>query len=236
MKIDPEELAAFADGELSGARAAEVAAEVEADPELARQVAAHARVKAMLAARYDPILDAPVPEHLTALLSSETALESNVASFAAAREKREEKRRLPRWTWVAGPALAASLALALVLPKGAETPEGYAGERLATILDSRLVAEQSPAAETRVLLSFRDGEGQYCRAFSGGDASGIACRDTTGWKLEAVGDGGADRTTDYRMAGASDAELMAKAQDMAAGGALDATAENAARAQGWRPN
>lgn len=230
MKIDPEELAAFADGELSGARAAEVAAEVEADPELARQVAAYARVKAMLAARYDPILDAPVPEHLTALL----APRSTVVDFASAREKREEKRRLPRWAWVAGPALAASLALALILPRGSGAPEGYAGERLATILDSRLVAEQSTAAETRVLLSFRDGEGQYCRAFSGSTASGIACRDATGWKLEAVGDGGAGSSTDYRMAGASDAELMAKAQEMAAGGALDAGQEAAAREQGWR--
>ncbi len=232
MAVKPNELAAFADGELPEARAAEIAALVEADPALAGQVAAHERVKAMLAAHYAPMLDASLPENLTTLLTRE----DKIVDFAAAREKREEKRRLPRWSWIAGPALAASLALALVLPRGEEAAPGYADTQLASLLDNRLVAEQSPSVETRVLLSFQDDAGRFCRAFSGSESSGIACRDTTGWKLEALGAGGPADASEYRQAGASEAELMARAQEMAQGGALDAGQEQAARERGWRSN
>lgn len=229
MALDPNELAAFADGELPEARAAEVAMLVEADPELARQVAAHERVKAMLATHYAPILDQPLPEHLTAMLTRE----DKIVDLTAAREQREAKRGLPRWSWLAAPALAASLALSLMLPRSEEAAPGYAEPQLASLLDNRLVAEQSPGAETRVLLSFQDDAGRYCRAFSSGEASGIVCRDTTGWKFEAHGVGGGGDTSDYRMAGATEAGLMARAQEMAQGGALDAEQEEAARARGW---
>ncbi|MEL7720532.1 hypothetical protein AAG598_10850 [Citromicrobium bathyomarinum] len=102
------------------------------------------------------------------------------------------------------------------------------------MLDERLVASQSQTVETRVLLSFRGEEGRYCRAFSGSAGSGIACRDDEGWKLEAVGNDSEGASTDYRMAGAGDSEILALAQEMAAGPALDAEGEKAARAQGWR--
>lgn len=226
MALDRNELAAFADGELPEARAAEVAALVEADPALAGQVAAHHSLKARLAAHYAPLLDAPVPEQLTAMLAPTNP---KVIEFAAERAK----RRLPRWALVAGPALAATLALALILPRGEDVAPGYADAQLASVLDSRLVSEQSPAAETRVLLSFEDGAGRYCRAFSGGEASGIACRDDTGWKLETLGTGGKAASADYRQAGASEVDLMARAQAMAAGPALDEDEEAQARSAGW---
>jgi hypothetical protein len=231
MAITPEELAAFADGELPPARAAELADAVAADPVLAREVAAHRALKARLADYFAPIAAEPVPDRLGAMLRGTQA---EVVDFAAAREQREQRRRLPRWSWAVGPALAASLALAVFLPRGGEGGSEYADTRLAAVLDDRLVAEQSPVAETRVLLSFRNGAGDYCRAFSGIEASGIACRDAQGWKLEMRGAGTDADQSDYRMAGAGDAEVMAKAQEMAAGPALDAGAEARAKAAGWR--
>ncbi len=88
------------------------------------------------------------------------------------------------------------------------------------------------------LLSQRHWRWPYsCRAWverhrtAGG---GIACRDDEGWKLEAVGNDSEGASTDYRMAGAGDSEILALAQEMAAGPALDAEGEKAARAQGWR--
>ena len=232
MTITPEDIAAFADGELSGEREAQVAAAIAADPELAQQVERHKSLKSMLAGHYSPVLDQPVPDRLAAMLSRPQPAE--VVDFAAARERRESRRRLPHWGWIAGPALAASLALAVFLPGQGGDASAYADTQLAGVLDDRLVADQSPGDETRVLLSFRSEEGRYCRAFSGSAGGGIACRDEAGWKLEALGEGSEGASTDYRMAGAGDAEILALAQEMAAGPALDAQGEQAAREQGWR--
>lgn len=230
MTVTREELAAFADGELGEPRRSQVAAEVAQDQALAAEVERHRALKARLGAHFAPILDQPVPDRLAGLFG---AGDGKVADFTAARQKREARRGIPRWGWIAGPALAASLALAVILP-GSGAPEGYAGTELAIVLDERLVAEQAPGEDVRVLLSFRDEAGAFCRAFSGAEQSGIACRDDTGWKLQLEGQGATGQGTDYRMAGADAAAIMARAQEMAAGPALDAADERAARASGWR--
>ena len=225
MSVSPDDLAAFADGELDAARAAEVAAAVAADPALAAQVEAHRALRAKLGAHFAPIADTPVPDRLAALLRPQLA---PVVDFAAAREKRERSRTLPRWTWFAGPALAASLALAVFWPRG-----DYVDGPLAEALDNQLVATQSADADARILLSFRNSDGAYCRAFSASSQAGIACHDETGWVLTESVRATAEQTGEYRQAG-SLAEVMERAQTMAAGPALDAAQEQAAKADGWR--
>lgn len=235
MTISRDELAAFADGELAGERAQEIEAAIAADPGLMRDLERHRALKAQLCAHFDPIAAQPVPDALAALLrGAPEAPATNVVEFAESRERIAEKRRLPRWSWVAGPALAASLALAVLVPRGGDEAAGYAGAQLAGLLDQRLVAQQSPGADTRVLLSFRDRAGAYCRAFSGSAGGGIACRDDAGWRLETLGEGSAGSESDYRMAGAADAAILARAQALADGPALDAEQEAAARARDWR--
>lgn len=233
MTVTREQLAAYADGQLAGEEKAAVAKAVAADPDLRRQLEAHRALKTQLGEHYAPIVEEPVPDRLTALLKRETPDEAEVVDFAAAREARTSRRTLPRWSYFAGPALAASLALVLFLPRGGDAPDGYAGEQLATVLDTQLVAEQGQSAEPRILLSFRNDADEYCRAYSGTEGGGIACRDETGWQLQALGSGSANRSGEYRQAGASDAELLAIAQDMADGPALDAEQESAARDSGW---
>lgn len=236
MAITPEELAAYADGELDAVRAAQVAAEIAADPALEQQLAAHRALKEKLSAHFAPIAQQPVPSRLTELLQPQAGAGggAEMVDFTAVRSKRAERRGMPRWGWVVGPALAASLALAVFLPRGGEMPAGYAGPQLAATLDNQLVADQPGDAPTRILLSFRDDTGQFCRAFAGNRESGIACRDGTGWQLRATRPGSASQGTDYRQAGSDDAQLLAQAQDMAAGPALDAAQEEAARKAGWR--
>ena len=228
MTVTREELAAFADGELDPAREAEVAAAVAADPELEAQLEAHRALRARLGAHFAPVFEAPVPDRLVSLLRPEP----QVVDFAAAREKRERARGLPRWTWFAGPALAASLALAVFMPRGADG--GYASGDLAEALDGQLVAAQSADAPTRILLSFRDGSGAYCRAFAGEAQSGIACRDDAGWRLIEEAAGSEAQDSEFRMAGNPAAEVLERAQAMAAGPALDGVQEQAAKARGWR--
>ena len=228
MSVSREELAAFADGQLDEPRLGEVAAAVAADPALAAEVERHRAVRKRLSAHFAPILDQPVPEGLAALLGGG---ESKVADLATARQ-RKSARRLPQWSWIAARALVASLALAVFLPRG--TPEGYAGSQLAAALDDQLVATQASDAPTRILLSFRNDGGQYCRAFSGALQSGIACKDETGWRLATTGAAIGLEQGAYQMAGSPAAALMAKAQAMAKGPALTAEQEKAAKAEGWR--
>jgi hypothetical protein len=228
MTITREDVAAFVDGELDPAREAEVAAAISADPALAEQVEAHRALKQRLGDHFAPILDAPLPDALTAPLRTR----GRVIDFAAAREKRSRASVVPRWSWIAVPALAASLALAVFLPRG--PGEGYADGALASALEEQLVATQASGARTRILLSFRDEAGVYCRAFAGEARSGIACRDAEGWRLLLQGGGAAAPDSEYRMAGNPTAAVLERAQALAAGPALDAAEEQTARARGWR--
>lgn len=223
----PEQIAAFADGQLEGAELERIAAAIAADPALEKQVAAHRALAQRLGAHFAPIAAEPVPNHLAALLK---APQDNVASLADARARRKGP---PRWTWLAGPALAASLVLALTLRPASDA--GYADAQLASALDSQLVAGQQADAPVRVLLSFRDAGGAYCRAFERAASAAIACRDAQGWQLRshsAASSGGAP-AGEYRQAGSA-GDVLAAAQAMAAGPALTAEEELAARRNGWR--
>lgn len=233
MNISDDLIAAFSDGELDAADRARVEAAIAADPALADKVAAHRALRQLLAAHYAPLTEAPVPPHLAQLLSPK-AESAEVVSFAAERQKRGLAPLVRRWAPIAGPALAASLVLALWQPWQGSVPEGYASEQLAAVLETQLVATQPVNNETRILLSFEREGGGLCRAWRGGESGGIACRDTEGWKIERQFALGSAVGGEFRQAG-SEADLLAAAQEMAAGGALDAEAEKSAMQRGWRP-
>lgn len=242
MSITEDMLAAYADGELEGAEAARVAAAIAADPTMAAKVDLHRALKTRLAAHYAPLAEQAVPAHLAALLGDAPAAAGTeqsggggeVISFAVERQKRGLVPMLRRWGPIAGPALAASLVLAVLQPWAARSPEGYADPALAAALDTQLAATQPADAATRILLSFENKDGGLCRAWRGNSEGGIACRDDTGWKIEQQFALGAASGSEFRQAG-SEADLLAAAQDMAAGVALDADAEKAAKARGWKP-
>lgn len=223
----PEQIAAFADGQLQGAELERIAAAVAADPALEKQVAAHRALAQRLGAHFAPIAAEPVPDHLAALLK---APQDKVVSLADARARRKGP---PRWAWLAGPAIAASLVLALTLRPAGDA--GYADAQLASALDSQLVAGQQADAPVRVLLSFRDSGGAYCRAYERAASAAIACRDSQGWQLRnrSAASSGNAPAGEYRQAGSA-GDVLAAAQAMAAGPALTAEEELAARRNGWR--
>lgn len=232
MSVTPEQIAAYADGELSGAELEEVEAAIAQDPELARQVEAHRTLKARLAGHYAPILEQGVPDKLADMLKPDDNAD-NIVSFAAERQRRGLAPMIRRWAPIAGPALAASLVLAVWQPWQGNVPEGYAGPGLAEVLDTQLASSQPVDAETRILLSFENREGDLCRAWRTPGEGGIACRDESGWRIVQQMALGGSAVTQYRQAG-SEADLLEAAQEMAAGGALDAEAEARAAARNWR--
>lgn len=237
MRVTEEMLAAYGDGELDAAGRAEVEAAIAADPALGHKVAAHRALRSTLAAHYAPIAEEAVPPSLSALLVKPTqdsvASDAAVVSLTAARQKRGLAPVVRRWAPIAGPALAASLVLAIMQPWQASTPDGYAQGELATALETQLATARPVEVGTRILLSFAREGGDLCRAWRGTDSGGIACRDDTGWKIERQFALGTAQGTEFRQAG-SETDLLAAAQDMAAGEALDAEGERAAQVRGWK--
>lgn len=235
--VTDEQLAAYADDQLEGDEKARIEEAIAADPALAAKVEKHRALKAQLSAHFAPILEQKVPDHLAAMLKTpqepSEAETGKVVSFAKERERRGLSPAIRRWAPIAGPALAACLVVAFIQPWQSDPVlEGYADGELAGMLDNQLASAQSADTENRILLSFENGQGEFCRAYQSGGDGGIACRDGQGWAIErsfALEEG---QATQFRQAG-SLADVMSAAQDMAAGEALDVQAEVEAKKRGW---
>ena len=235
MTVSKELVAAYADGELEGDALREVALAVAADPTLQGEVEAHRRLRAELTAHFAPLAEEPVPERLTALLVTGERQDNVVDLVDAARARRGKPMTSAVWQRMAGPALAATLVLGILgLGFHRQDRVGYADDELAAALDRQLVETQSPRAPVRILLSFRDQAGRYCRGFSSASTSGIACNDGTGWRLGKVVGGATSERGEYRQAGSADAQVLAEAQDLADGPALNAQGERDAARANWR--
>lgn len=232
MTIAPELLAAYADGELDGDDARAVEAAIAADPALQTKLAAHRALRSRLSARFAPIAEEPVPDRLVQAATSDGQT-AEVIDFAVQARRRRGIGLPQRWARIAGPALAASLVLALV-GINLQRSESYAGGDLARMLDTQLVATQRPDAPLRILLSFRAEDGLYCRGFTTRTQSGIACRDERGWRLRKFLDGSEANPSQYRQAGNPDQAIIAAIEAMTAGPALDAGEEQQAVRAGWQ--
>jgi hypothetical protein len=235
--VSDETFFAWLDGELGPGEAARVAAEVEADPQLAAKAERHRALRGRLTQGFGTITDAPVPEHILAAAARPAG--TDVVDFAAARRSRERPRRwLPQWA-----AIAATLALGIfvgtMVPRHDSAPVAlqdgkvYAAAALSDALDSELASDPSSGG-VRINLTFRDQSGAICRSFTQAAASGLACRDKERWQLRGLfaapeGQGGT-----YRMAAGMDPNLAALVTSTMAGEPFDAGAERAAKQTGWR--
>jgi hypothetical protein len=234
MTIGDETLIAFADGELTGIRRAELERALAGDPELRARLERQQRLRALIAGHYAPVEDEPVPDRFTALLA--VPAEDNVVDFAAAKQRRA------RPLWQSLTALAATLVLGLIagqmLPGGEGGPVAMEGGTmvargdLADALDRRLAGDQG--GETRIGVSFAAADGRFCRTFDGAEMSGLACRGDAGWQLVATAPGSGAAGAEYRQASSGNALVLGAAQEMMAGEPLDAAGERRARDTGWR--
>lgn len=82
--VSDDELHAYADGALAGARAAEVEAWLAANPEAAERVRAWRDQNRALRALFDPVLDEPVPARLAGTLARRNARLPAAAAAAVA--------------------------------------------------------------------------------------------------------------------------------------------------------
>lgn len=235
MIMNDELFFAWLDGELDAAAAAQVAAQVAADPGLRRKAAAHRSLAARLSGAFSPIAAAPVPAAFRGSLAPD-----NVVDLGAARTRRSSRLGLQsaaQWAAMAA-TLVLGLAAGSILDRGASTPvRNESGTLLASTeldqaLDARLAS--APAATgPRIGLTFRDQAGSICRSFTDGAAQGLACRAGDEWRIRGLFQTANSPSGEFRMAAGADPALAALIDSTISGDTFDAAAERQAQVHGW---
>jgi anti-sigma factor RsiW len=163
-----------------------------------------------------------------------------------------------RWAWPQFTAMTASLVLGVFFGARLFAPHPAVGSdtlALAVAADGAITAQGAlrtaleqdvagtvldPNAKVGVGLTFQDRARQYCRTFTlDAASSGIACKQADGWvvaHLEHGRDARAGEQGAYRTAASPLSPTLLQAIDaMREGDTLDAAAESAAKARGWKP-
>jgi hypothetical protein len=240
MNYDDETLMAFADGELDEALRAEITAAVARDPALAARVAKHRALRAEISAAYSGVLSQPVPERLIEAAKRADARGGKVLQFPArASRPPPTPWRAREWT-----AMAASLVLGVLISWRFLAPGDIAGDagslvargELARTLDSQLASTQGENAPFAIGVTFKAGDGNYCRSFvmRATSTAGLACRDGDQWRIPVTTSvelpGG-----DIRQATASmPPAILSAIEARMTGDALDAAGELQARDARWK--
>ena len=164
-----------------------------------------------------------------------------------------------RWAWPQFGAMAACLVLGIVFGTRVLAPQAASGGSdtlaLAVAADGAITAQGAlrdaleqdvagtvldPNAKVGVGLTFRDRAKAYCRTFTlDSSSSGIACKQREGWvvaHLEHARNARAGEAGGYRTAASPLSPTLLQAIDaMREGDTLDAPAQAAAKAAGWKP-
>lgn len=247
LGVTEDDLMAWVDGELPPAEADRVAAAVAADASLAARAARLQALNRQLRQAFAADLGEPVPEGLAAIARGEHL--ARPAGRATIHPLAPQRRRLG---WAAWGGIAAGLVLGVaLLPRLASWPAGTA-DSVQARADGQLVArggladalEHGLASETRsdgtrLLLSFRDRHGEFCRSFAAPVGRGLACRQGGQWQvvvLTAPAAAAPASGDQLRLAsGDVPAAVLDAVEQRIAGLALDAAQERSARDAGWAP-
>jgi anti-sigma factor RsiW len=257
MNISDETLMAYVDNTVDGETRAAIEGALAGDAALAARLAAHRQLVARVQGAYAPVMQESVPAHLVALAQRfGDAPGAKVLDFAASREARARRHEAKRshsimpWFGAMAASVLVGVMIGRVLVAGDAGPVSTAsmvevrggslaaGGALAEALSGQLAQNQKSDAVVRIALSFRNKDGETCRAFkvaSAGDMAGIACRAGNDWRLRVMTEDRHEAGTVYRQASSALSPLLLqKVDEMIAGESLDAAAESAAAAKGWR--
>lgn len=191
---DEAAIHAYVDGVLDADAAAQLEADSSSDPALAARIARQRELRASLKAELDPVLEEPIPQRLCDALAG-PGPSSVVAPIGTARKERTAASR-PRWSLREWGAVAATLAFGVLvgsllfrgssgLPLETERGRLVAAGDLDAALSTQLSGAAPEGAATRIVLSFRASDGEYCRTFSlEAGTNGLACRREGRWEVE----------------------------------------------------
>lgn len=223
-----ERLAAWLDGELTGAVLTAFEAELASDPDLAALAQEWQGNDSLMAAAFAPVADAPIDPAMLERLG--------LAEPAAPVAANDNPPWWKRHAMPLGGAIAASLvAVLLVAPRVG----GEARDPLSQALDRTPSLAQADLPDGRKItpmLTAQAADGRWCRAFGDGNEVALACRNGKGaWIIEVKGKGAAPAdNAEFAVAGgADDAALDAAQARLKLADPLDAAAEQALIAKEW---
>ncbi|MEO8315845.1 MAG: hypothetical protein ABI645_13755 [Pseudomonadota bacterium] len=227
---------AYVDGELDAFTTARLEAACRQDAMLNARVEKQRRLRVQLKARFDPVLDEPIPARL--LQTTNTPPSATVTPIRAARP---QARIQPLWLGALAASLVIGLAIGWIIPRNTQLPVAAGGNGLVATgyldkaLSQALSSEGRTSSGVQVALSFQAGDGTFCRSFAlTSGADGLACRGVNGWRIEVLGRAPA-RTEDYRQAGSPlSGAVLAAIGEKQSGDTLDVEQERQARNDGWR--
>lgn len=237
-RLDDEILMRRVDGELHPTEARAVDAAAEADPTIAARIAALRGTRTAAAGAFPAATDARDRDLARMIAASRRP--SPLEGIGRALAEAFAPRRALIWGGLATAAFVGGLALGPLLGgrSGGLRVEGgaLADPGLVRVLDTRLNADGADGAGRSVGLTFRDGEGRWCRTFRAAEAgvAGLACRRDDGWAMQVLA-ALPPSSGDIRMAGSDTPEAVLDVVDATiAGETLGAAEEAQARNGGWR--
>lgn len=238
---DDETLMRRIDGELTPEAGEAIDAAARLDPALARRLEAMRALRSLAREAFPVAPDARDAE-LARMIAGDRATARSSAGLADRLRVVFAPRHAPVWGALAAACFVLGLSVGWLGRGGSGAsfevgPGGRLDEAgLVRVLDRRLAAEGADAAGRAVGLTFRDGEGRWCRTFQSDTAgvAGLACRRGDAWTLQALAPfeavGGEVRTASADTPPA----VLAAVDAVIAGDTLDAAAEMRARDSGWR--
>jgi hypothetical protein len=259
MNLTEELLMAYADGEADAQTRAAIEAAMAKDSAIRERVEAHRRLRGALAGAFGSAMREPAPERLVAAARGASptrppAKPAEIVDLAAVRARKAAStvEPAPRRGWVRWSALAACVAIGVILARGlgavgtapliADTHGTLIAQgALSLALDRQIAgAAAAPDQSIKIGVSFRTTDKLYCRTFQvvrGDGLAGLACRAPAGWQVRVTAATPTilPNAKGYRTAASAIPPAISASVDaMIDGSPLDAQAEMAARAKGWR--
>lgn len=239
--LDDEILMRRVDGELDPREAARVDAAAAADPAATARLEAMREVRAIAREAFPMAADARDLD-LARRIASAPVKASPLAGFGQVLAEAFAPRRAVIWGTLATAAFVGGLALGPLLGGRSDDlridRDGTIRDSgLVQALDNRLTAQGPDPGGRAVGLTFRDGDGDWCRTFMARDAgvAGLACRDAQDWRLQVLAPL-TSTASHVRTASSETPQAVLDAVDaVIAGETLDAAAEAWARDAGWAP-
>lgn len=244
MEPNDELLCAYLDGELDAATRAEAEQVLARDPGAQARLARMRRADERLRAAF-PLQPAADDDALAARIRSYGAPAAAATAARSAdtvtplRRPAETARRAHRpWRLARLAAALGAVAVGLVLRLGSApaTPAMTAFDRA---LDAAASGASVPAGAVALqpVLSFRAGDGRYCRVYEQrgeqGATEGLACRGERGWQV--LTEVAASAVPGALQPAGGSAEIDALMNRLGGEPALDAAAEQALIARHWQP-
>lgn len=241
---DDEKLTGFLDRELDRVTQADVETWAAREALTATRLSQLRANDDLVRAAFDTPMHEGVPDRFAAVIDAGLASAAQTPARHAPHGSPGNDNQ-PRW-WQFGGAVAASLAIGLVL--GTQFMPDASDATTSTALSAALTA--TPSLQTVTLasgervtpqLTVAQTGGGYCRQFrlatAAREQAGIACRTSGQWAVEALlptTSPGAARDAYVTAEGAEPSEIGGVIETRRAGDPLDAAAEQALIARGWR--